>query len=143
MPDLPTQDTWLGFDFGTQKIGVAVGQAVTGTASPLLELRAKEGQPDWQQVAALIDTWQPQALIVGVPVLMDGSEFELTQRARKFGQRLHGRFGLPWHAADERLSSFEARERAGRRRAGTLVDSLAAQVILESWMAQQAERPSS
>ena len=132
----------MAFDFGTQKIGVAVGQSVTGSAQALPELRAKDGQPDWQEVARLIEEWQPDAFVVGVPVQMDGSEFELTQRARKFGQRLHGRFGKPWFAMDERLTSFEARElkqeqrRAGARK-GSLVDSIAASLILQSWFAEQ------
>ena len=121
---------------------MAVGQSVTGSAQALPELRAKDGQPDWQEVARLIEEWQPDAFVVGVPVQMDGSEFELTQRARKFGQRLHGRFGKPWFAMDERLTSFEARElkqeqrRAGARK-GSLVDSIAASLILQSWFAEQ------
>ncbi len=142
----------LAFDFGTHKIGVAVGQSVTGSAQALPELKARDGQPDWQQVANLIEEWQPDAFVVGVPVQMDGSEFELTQRARKFGQRLHGRFGKPWFAMDERLTSFEAREHhREQRRAGigtktgggakagkdSLVDSIAASLILQSWFTEQ------
>lgn len=127
----------LAFDFGTHKIGVAVGQTLTATTTPLPELRASNGQPDWDQVAALIAEWQPDAFVVGVPVNMDGSEFELTARARKFGQRLHGRFGKPWFAMDERLTSFEARELARSQPRGKgnrgLVDSLAASLILQSW----------
>ena len=136
----------MAFDFGTQKIGVAVGQSVTATAQALPEIRAKDGQPDWQEVARLIDEWQPDAFVVGVPVQMDGTEFELTQRARKFGQRLHGRFGKPWFPMDERLTSFAAREqhkeqnktqrRAGSAK-GSLVDSIAASLILQSWFAEQ------
>ncbi|MAR89827.1 MAG: Holliday junction resolvase RuvX [Pseudomonadales bacterium] len=136
-PDSP-QVTVMAFDFGTHKIGVAVGQSITGSASPLPELKARDGQPDWDQVAQLLEQWQPDALVVGVPLLMDGSEYELTQRARKFGQRLHGRFGKPWFAMDERLSSFAARqwnrESEGSRR---LVDSLAASLILQSWFHDQ------
>lgn len=132
----------MAFDFGTQKIGVAVGQSVTGSAQALPEIRAKDGQPDWQEVARLIEEWQPDAFVVGVPVQMDGTEFDLTQRARKFGQRLHGRFGKPWFAMDERLTSFEARElKQEQRRAGatkgSLVDSIAASLILQSWFAEQ------
>lgn len=131
----------MAFDFGTQKIGVAIGQSVTGSAQALPELKARQGQPDWQQVEALISEWQPDALVVGVPVQMDGTEFELTQRARKFGQRLHGRFGLPWFAMDERLTSFEAREQNrqqhGKGRKESLVDSIAASLILQSWFTEQ------
>lgn len=132
----------MAFDFGTRKIGVAVGQSVTGTAQALPELPARDGQPDWQAVARLIEEWQPDAFVVGVPVQMDGTEFELTQRARKFGQRLHGRFGKPWFAMDERLTSFEAREQQReQRQAGStkdsLVDSIAASLILQSWFTEQ------
>jgi putative Holliday junction resolvase len=137
--------TVLAFDFGTQKIGVAVGQSLTQTATPLTELSAREGQPDWNQVASLIKEWQPDVFVVGVPVNMDGSEFDLTLRARKFGQRLHGRFGKPWHEMDERLTSFEAREKSqihnkrssGRSSKTTLVDSVAACLILQSWFAER------
>ena len=140
-PNSP-QVSIMAFDFGTQKIGVAVGQSVTATAQALPEIRAKDGQPDWQEVARLIDEWQPDAFVVGVPVQMDGTEFELTQRARKFGQRLHGRFGKPWFAMDERLTSFEAREHKREQRnagvkKGSLVDSIAASLILQSWFAEQ------
>ncbi len=124
----------MAFDFGTKKIGVAVGQTVTLSASPLPELKAKEGQPQWDQIVRLIDEWQPDGFVVGIPVLMNGEPFEITHRAQKFAQRLHGRFGLPWFPMDERLSSFEARELAAshNQREG-LVDSLAACLILESW----------
>lgn len=139
--------TLLAFDFGTQKIGVAVGQTQTLTATPLPELRAKEGQPDWNAVAKLIEEWQPDAFVVGVPVNMDGSEFEMTQRARKFAQRLHGRFGKPWFAMDERLTSFDAREHAresrrdqGKSHGKGLVDSIAASLILQSWFANEWPR---
>jgi len=137
--------TFLAFDFGTHKIGVAVGQSITGTATPLTELKATNGQPDWNQVATLISEWQPDAFVVGVPVNMDGSEFDITQRARKFGQRLHGRFGKPWFEMDERLTSFEARELAraqpkGKGRGTGLVDSLAASLILQSWFENEWPR---
>lgn len=134
-----SQVSILAFDYGTQKIGVAVGQSVTGSATPLPEIKARDGQPDWQLVARLIDEWQPDAFVVGVPINMDGSEFELTQRARKFGQRLHGRFGKPWFAMDERLTSFEAREQRNARggRQSELVDSAAASLILQSWFTEQ------
>ncbi len=135
--------TVVAFDFGTQKIGVAVGQSLTGTATPLPELKASNGQPDWSLVAKLIEEWQPDALVVGVPLNMDGSEFDITRLARKFGQRLHGRFGKPWFPMDERLTSFEAREQARIRRQTQpkakkgLVDSLAAGLILQSWFANE------
>ena len=145
MTTLPNPLSVLAFDFGTHKIGVAVGQSLTGTATPLPELKADQGQPDWNQVATLIAEWQPDVFVVGVPINMDGSEFEMTFRARKFGQRLSGRFGKPWHAMDERLTSFEARELSRRQpnvkqRKGALVDSLAASLILQSWFENEWPR---
>lgn len=138
----PLYRSILAFDFGTHKIGVAVGQSLTGSAMPLPELKASNGQPNWDQVAALIAEWQPDAFVVGVPINMDGSEFELTQRARKFGQRLHGRFGKPWFPMDERLTSFEAREQARAQPGGKkgLVDSIAASLILQSWFENEWPR---
>ncbi|HAW77355.1 MAG TPA: Holliday junction resolvase RuvX, partial [Alteromonas australica] len=88
MPDIG-QRTVLAFDFGTKSIGVAVGQEVTGTASPLAALKARDGIPDWQQIAALYEEWQPHLVVVGLPLNMDGSEQEMTQRAKKFANRLH------------------------------------------------------
>src|SRR5690625_5668021 len=81
----------LAFDFGTQYIGVATGQSITQTASPLAALKAKDGQPNWEQVAELLKQWQPQLLLVGLPLNMDGSASELSRRARRFAGRLQGR----------------------------------------------------
>lgn len=130
----------LAFDFGTQRIGVAVGQSVTGTASPLPALSARDGTPNWDHIAALIAEWQPRQLLVGLPLNMDGSESDMSTRAKKFANRLHGRFGLPVELWDERLSSFEAR---GEMLAHGMtnfkdgkVDSLSACLILEGWFAR-------
>ncbi|RRJ82711.1 Holliday junction resolvase RuvX [Aestuariirhabdus litorea] len=129
----------MAFDYGLRNIGVAVGQTLTGTSSPLPPLRARDGVPNWDEVAKLIREWEPDALIVGIPLNMDGSDSEMSVRARKFGNRLNGRFQKPWIAVDERLSSREAKERArelGHR--GDYnerpVDGLAAQLILTSWL---------
>jgi putative Holliday junction resolvase len=92
---LKSELTALGFDFGTRRIGVAFGQSVSGTARPLEILPAVDGIPDWNQVAKLIRTWQPDALVIGMPYQLDGGEGELARRARKFANRLHGRFHLP------------------------------------------------
>jgi putative Holliday junction resolvase len=124
----------LGFDFGMKVIGVATGNTVTRTATPLTHLRAQDGAPDWQALAALLQEWQPAQLVVGLPLNMDGSESEMSQRARRFARRLHGRFGLPVVCQDERLSSYEARSRGAPREGGGAVDSLAASVILEQWL---------
>ncbi|WP_127346533.1 Holliday junction resolvase RuvX [Pseudidiomarina mangrovi] len=133
----------LGFDFGTFSIGVAVGQRITGTASPLAALRAKDGQPNWDDVSKLISTWQPKELVVGLPLNMDGSEQPLTDMARKFANRLHGRFGLPVHLQDERLTTVAAKEslfsRGGfKNLQKEKVDSAAAQLILEDYLSRSA-----
>lgn len=128
----------LGFDYGKQHIGLAIGQRLTGTAQPLGSLKAREGIPDWQQVERLLAEWQPDLLVVGLPLNMDGSEQPLTQAARKFGNRLHGRFGLPVVWFDERLTTAEARELLFERRgfkalAKQAVDGLSAALIIESF----------
>jgi putative Holliday junction resolvase len=127
--------TLLGFDYGERRIGVAVGQTLTGTATPLATLPARDGEPDWQRIADLVAQWRPDALVVGLPLNMDGSEQTLTQRARRFGNRLRGRQRLAVHFADERLSTREARDREGASAPREGRDALAAQVILEGWMA--------
>lgn len=134
-----TLTTVLGFDFGTRNIGVASGQVITRTATALPPLRARDGIPDWQHIEALIDEWRPDAVVVGIPLNMDGSESDMSRRARKFGNRIHGRWGLPFYPADERLTSFEAKEWAGRlghkgHYGSNPVDAMAAQIILEAWL---------
>ena len=130
----------LAFDWGTSKIGVAVGQRVTGTASPLPPLRAIQGAPDWDEVERLIAAWQPDLFVVGIPYNMDGSDSDSSRRATRFARRLAGRFGIGWVGVDERLSTAEARGEAG---AEEPVDSLAARLLAESWFrvdAAQAAR---
>ncbi len=134
-----TLNTILGFDFGTKNIGVAAGQAITQTATALPQLKARDGIPDWNQVEALIKEWKPDAVVVGIPLNMDGTESQMSMRARKFGKRLHGRFNLPFYEADERLTSFEAKEWADRlghkgHYGSNPVDGMAAQIILEAWL---------
>jgi len=121
------------FDYGEKRIGVAVGQHLTGTATPLETIPVRKGRPDWRRITAVIERWQPAALIVGDPLNMDGTRQPVSDAADRFARRLAGRFKLPVHRADERLSTFEARDRAGR--SGDL-DAVAAQVILESWLAE-------
>ncbi|ERK06326.1 MAG: Holliday junction resolvase RuvX [Pantoea sp.] len=131
-------ETLLGFDFGTKSIGVAVGQQLTGTARALAALKAQDGTPDWNLIERLLKEWQPDYVVVGLPLNMDGSEQELTARARKFANRLHGRFGVRVELQDERLSTVEARaglfERGGYRALQKgAVDSQSAVIILEDW----------
>lgn len=133
--------TLLAFDFGTKSIGVAIGQRITGTARPLSALKAKDGTPDWNAIERLLKEWQPDDIIVGLPLNMDGTEQPLTGRARKFANRLHGRFGVSVTLHDERLSTVEARaglfEQGGFRALDKgSVDSASAVVILESWFEQ-------
>ncbi len=135
--------TLLGFDYGSKKIGVAVGQELTRSSTPLKTLRNSGGDPDWRAIGELIEQWRPAALVVGIPLNMDGSEQPMTAAARRFVRRLEGRYGLPVHAADERLSSIEAGQlmyeatagdRGSRRRLG--VDEVAATVILQTFFSQ-------
>ena len=133
------QRTVIAFDFGSKSIGLAVGQEITATASPLLALAARDGQPDWQRLQQLLAEWRPDVLVVGLPLNMDGSEQPLTTMARKFGQRLHGRFGLLVEFCDERLTTAAAREtlfdRGGFRALNKgNVDCQSAVLILESWL---------
>ena len=134
--------TLLAFDFGTKSIGVAVGQQLTGTARPLTALKAQDGIPNWEQLERLLQEWQPDQVIVGLPLNMDGTEQPLTARARKFANRLHGRFGVQVKLHDERLSTVEARAdlfARGGYKALTKgsIDSLSAVIILESWFENQ------
>lgn len=134
-----TQRRILAFDFGTHRIGVAFGQELIGTATPLAIIPARDGVPDWQTIAKLVEEWQPDAFVVGMPLNMDGSEGPITPRARKFGNRLHGRFHRPIHSMDERLSSVEAREKLHNSSIKNSIglDSMAATLILESWFREQ------
>jgi len=128
----------LAFDFGLARIGVAVGQSITQTATPLSTLNAKDGIPDWSQIEMLIKEWQPSLLLIGEPLNMDSSEQSITLTARKFANRLHGRFGLPFQMVDERLTSVSAREEifeygGYKKLKKTQIDSVAAALILEAW----------
>ncbi|ANR80106.1 Holliday junction DNA helicase RuvA [Kosakonia sacchari] len=133
--------TLLAFDFGTKSIGVAIGQRITGTARPLSALKAQDGTPDWKLIEKLLKEWQPESVIVGLPLNMDGSEQPLTARARNFANKVHGRFGVQVTLHDERLSTVEARaglfERGGFRALDKgSVDSASAVIILESYFEQ-------
>ncbi|MFZ5595027.1 MAG: Holliday junction resolvase RuvX [Pseudomonadota bacterium] len=140
--------TFLGFDYGLKRIGVAAGQNLTATTTPLEAVRATDGTPNWEAISRLIETWCPDALIVGIPYHMDGAEHDMTCAARRFGNRLRERYRLPVFLVDERLSSVAAEEMLGapkKRRAKTgkqTVDTVAAQIILQTWFAeQQASHP--
>lgn len=130
--------TILGFDFGEKRTGVAVGDVEVGLAHPLRIIAAETNEQRFAQIAALIQEWQPAMFVVGLPTSMDGTEHELTRLARKFAQRLEGRFARPVVFVDERLSSNEAQERlrdAGvtGRKLKPHLDAVAAQTILQSY----------
>lgn len=132
----------LGFDHGMKRIGVAVGQTLTGRARGIAALKARDGIPDWQQVEALIKDWQAVQLIVGLPLNMDDSEQQMTHAARRFGNRLSHWFAVPVSFVDERLSTHEALSQMGIHdkmqsdQRGD-VDKLSAEIILQSWLDQQ------
>lgn len=123
-----SQASFLAFDFGTKRTGVAVGNRLTRSAAPQPTIRA-EGDARWSLVAARIAEWQPDALVVGVPLHPDGAAHENTARARRFARQLRGRFGLPVYEVDERYSTTEALA-AGARDA----DAAAAAVILAQFL---------
>jgi len=136
---MPDEGVYLGFDFGYKRIGMAVGQQLTGSASPLSTLSATAGVPDWNQIQHVIHQWRPRALVVGLPTCIDGSELYTTAASRGFARQLRKRFALPVHLVDERLSTVEARERlyaegGYRKIKKTEVDSMAACIILEQWL---------
>ncbi|AGH80704.1 Holliday junction resolvase YqgF [Psychromonas sp. CNPT3] len=131
----------MGFDFGSKSIGIATGQMITMTAQPLLAIKAQNGIPNWDNLEQLIKEWQPDMLIIGLPLNMDGTEQYITQRAKKFANRLHGRFGVKIALQDERLTTASAKEfifELGGYKAldKGKIDSVSAALILESWMSQ-------
>ncbi|MCW8994416.1 MAG: Holliday junction resolvase RuvX [Psychromonas sp.] len=131
--------TLLGFDFGSKSIGVATGQMITATAQPLAAIKANDGIPNWDIVEKVINDWQPDLVIVGLPLNMDGSEQPITQRAKKFANRLNGRFGVKTALQDERLTTASAKEfifsHGGYKALDKgKIDSVSAALILEGWM---------
>ena len=125
-------DFIMAFDFGTTRVGVAIGQRITGTATPLSVIAARDGIPDWAVIDRLVEEWQPEELVVGLPINMDGTESDMSVAAEKFSRRLHGRYHKPVHLMDERLSTFEAKSFDEPEQ----VDAIAARLILESWLAR-------
>jgi len=153
MPDIRAEITALAFDFGEKRIGVACGQSITGTASPLETVANHHGRPDWDQIDALVAQWQPAILVVGLPEYDDrtvpdqnqnrnNGEQAMIAASRAFAKRLRRRYQLPVEMQNEAFSSIEAsraiaanRRSQSRRstRAGD-TDKIAAAIILESWM---------
>ena len=120
----------IGFDFGLKRIGVATANTTTKIATPLTILHAHNGVPDWITVSRIIDEWDPDLLVVGLPVNMDDSDGELSSRAKKFARRLAARFNKRAVMIDERLTSYEAT----KIRPHAKIDDLAATFILETWL---------
>jgi len=153
MTDYPITSTFLGFDYSQNKIGIAVGQHLTGTANALNTLISRNKKIDWPGIESLLEQWHPVAFIVGLPLTMDGEEQETTEAVKLFGQQLNKRYHLPVHYMDERLTSREASHLLGyeghtsprrhskpgkkvkkKKQHGHDIDQLAAQLILQSWL---------
>ena len=143
---MTSQNVIVGFDYGTRKIGIAVGQLITKTANPIAIISARDGVPDWSEIEKLILEWQPTQFVIGLPLNMDETESEMSQRSLKFARRLTGRFNIPHDTIDERLTSREARsiheshsstQRGPAGRSRDEIDDIAAQIILESWLKLQ------
>ena len=136
--------TLLGFDFSKNRVGIAVGQELTGTVTPLTTLHAKNSKPDWEGISRLIEEWQPDLCIVGLPLTEDGAEQESSQAARRFANQLNGRYQLPVELADERFTTREAQSLIQNssmskkdRQNKSNIDKIAAQLILQSWLEHQ------
>ena len=124
----PRTQTFLAFDFGLKRTGVATGNSLLRQATPLATVAA-EGDARFAPIARLIAEWQPDALVVGIPVHPDGAPHDNTRRAQRFARQLHGRFGLPVHPVDERYSTTEAAAGGARD-----LDAASAAVILDQYL---------
>jgi len=133
----------LGFDFGSSKIGIAIGQIITKQARALTTIKAYDGNPNWQELGQLIDLYKPSLLIVGLPLNMDDSDSEISLRAQKFARKLRAKFNIPVELWDERLTSFEARgilqengknPKSSKNKKHQTVDAVAAALILQSFL---------
>jgi putative Holliday junction resolvase len=139
-----TKNTFIGFDFGNKKIGVAVGQAMTLTASPLQTIRSVNQTPNWELISKIIKEWQPKGLVVGISKQQNGEDNLITPRMRKFCRQLEGRYQIPVYQIDEALSTFEAKQllfddlHVSADKLWQVQDQLAAQLILQSWLNTQA-----
>ena len=131
-------NTLLGFDYGRKRIGVAVGQQITCSANALTTVTARDGKPDWDSIGNLMREWKPDALVVGIPYHMDGTEQEMTLAARRFCRQLAGRYHLPVYEADERLSSWQVEQQTREQHSKCSdIDRQAARIILQDWLQQK------
>jgi len=136
---MPSAGVYLAFDFGMKRIGSAVGQLVTRQAKPLTNIAAKDGVPDWHVCDKLMATWDPEGLVVGLPLNMDGSEQWTTEAAKDFASSLGERYDLPVHLSDERLTTKAAKEHIFEQGGFSAlkkadIDSVAAAIILQHWL---------
>jgi putative Holliday junction resolvase len=141
----PGETTVLAFDFGTRRIGVAVGNTLTRVAHPLATVDEDASAPRFAAIAALLDEWKPGLLVVGIPVHADGTPHAMTARARRFARQLAGRHGLPVVEADERYTTQDAQSTLaasgrGGRRGRVERDAIAAQAILQGYFDGQGAR---
>lgn len=138
MPDVNAPNTIMAFDFGTQKMGMAVGQSLIESANPLSLFLMKDGIPNWDELLKIVKSHQPGLFLVGLPLNMDDSESELSTRARKFARRLRHQTNIETLMVDERLTTREARDeldhyQAQGRGKKLSADSIAAALLIESW----------
>ena len=125
----------LAFDFGTQHIGVAVGQTITKTSSPLIVINvAREGKEIWNTISTLIDEWKPDQLLVGKPLNMDGTPSDMMKKVDPFFQKLQKISNIPCELVDERLTSFEAKQLMQKDSKDDRIDDLAAKIFLDNWI---------
>ena len=125
----------LAFDFGTKHIGVAVGQTITRTSSPLIVLNvAREGKEIWNTISSLIDEWKPDQLLVGKPLNMDGTPSEMMKKVDPFFKKLQKISSIPCELVDERLTSFEAKHLMQVDLKDDRIDDLAAKIFLDNWI---------
>jgi putative Holliday junction resolvase len=129
----PVIDIVFGFDFGIKRIGIAMGNTLTGQAQPLAVVKAIDNAARFKQIGELIAQWCPATLVVGEPLHPDGAEHEMTLRCRRFANQLHGRFALPVHLVDERYSSAVIQARRGE-----VIDAKAAAIILQQYFDDHA-----
>tara|TARA_B100000767_G_C19332234_1_gene356164 strand:+ start:115 stop:519 length:405 start_codon:yes stop_codon:yes gene_type:complete len=127
----------LAFDFGTKHIGIAVGQTITKTSSPLVILNVQQEGPNiWQTILQLVEEWKPDRLLVGQPLNMDGTPSEMMKKVNKFYTKLQQETNITCELVDERLTSFEAKQLIDSDSKDMRVDDLAAKIFLDSWMEQ-------
>ena len=129
----PVVDIVFGFDFGIKRIGIAMGNTLTGQAQPLAVVKAIDNAARFKQIGDLIDQWRPARLVVGEPLHPDGAEHEMTLRCRRFANQLHGRFALPVTLVDERYSSAVIQAKRGE-----IIDAKAAAIILQQYFDDHA-----